>query len=252
MQVGQSTKEETVFKLAKLNNEPEIFYTVQGEGLNLGQPSIFIRTALCNLYCSWCDTPYTWNWEGTPFKHADGVKFEKKDFLIELHPLAVARTVQQYPCKNLVFTGGEPMLQQKAWVALMELLPDYHFEVETNATVSITSEFEKLVHQYNCSPKLASSGNVQAQRETKAFVEYAQNPKATFKFVVCTNKDLQDVLALATRHGIIRERILVMPEGRTPKELNEKTLWLVEQAKKEGLRFTPRLHVDIWGAKRGV
>ena len=57
-------------KLARLpGGEPEIFHTVQGEGRNTGLPSVFIRSSLCNLHCWWCDTDYTWNWEGTPFAH---------------------------------------------------------------------------------------------------------------------------------------------------------------------------------------
>lgn len=249
-----------MLKLAKLNGSPEIFFTIQGEGGNIGLPSIFVRTALCNLYCVWCDTDYTWNWEGTPFTHRNNVKYRKEDYIVEISTLAVAQAVQQWPCKNIVLSGGEPMLQQKELAQLMELLSPgghhyaqgYHFEVETNATVAILPEFDAKVDQYNCSPKLASSGNKQEHRETRFFQQYAQNPKATFKFVICTPEDLREMLAFIEKHDISRNKVLVMPEGRTLEELNSKALWLVEQAKNEGLRYTPRLHINLWGAKRGV
>lgn len=244
-------------RLAKLKDKPEIFHTVQGEGINIGVPSIFIRTSICNLHCVWCDTAYTWNWIGTKFKneHRDAPKYDIKEMIIEMSPEEVSQYIRQWPCKHLVFTGGEPMIQQKAWIELMTILRQeegWYFEVETNATLPIQPEFDELINQFNCSPKLESSGNELEIRRTKSFPMYAENPKAYFKFVITTPKDLDEVLSVIEEYKLPRQKVILMPEGRNPQELHEKALWLVEIAKQHNFRFTPRLHVDLWGALRGV
>lgn len=249
-----------ILKVAKMEcGEPEIFYTLQGEGINTGVPSIFIRLSLCNLYCVWCDTDYTWNWEGTPFVHLNDSlpqykKFKKEDMIIQMSVIQVMEYLDRWDCRRVVLTGGEPMIQQKALIQLAKLLRSegYHIEVETNATRPITPEFDELVHEYNCSPKLESSGNKEKHRLTKFFPEYVANPKTTFKYVIVTPEDLEEVLSLIERYSIPQDRVILMPEGRTREELAEKSVWLAEIAKQYNLRFTPRLQVNLWGAKRAV
>src|SRR3989338_2506535 len=99
----------------------EVFYSIQGEGLNAGKPAIFIRFGNCNLKCTWCDTKYTWD-------PAVSDNFEA--------PLErVFEEIRKYPqCKHLVITGGEPMLQQDAISAIRREFPDYYIEVETNGS----------------------------------------------------------------------------------------------------------------------
>src|SRR5215212_7889785 len=104
-------------KIAKLNNRGEIFYSIQGEGRSIGVPSVFVRTSLCNLHCIWCDTDYTWNWVGTRFPHVNDAipgyrKFDKKIWIAECPVEEVAALVQGFTGRNVVLTGGEPMLQQ--------------------------------------------------------------------------------------------------------------------------------------------
>ena len=109
-------------KLARLpDGSPEIFHTLQGEGASLGKPSVFIRSSLCNLHCQWCDTDYTWNWEGTPWKHErDGdpgyAKFRKSEQIIQRTPAEVAACAERFPCRHLVLTGGEPLLQEQEFL----------------------------------------------------------------------------------------------------------------------------------------
>ena len=255
---------ETKFKIAKMpDGKPEIFYTLQGEGLFIGLPTIFIRTSTCNLHCVWCDTFYTWNFEGTKFQkeHKDMPKVKKEDFMMDMTVLEVIKAINDAnpKCKNLVFTGGEPMIQQKAWIELMKTLrqwnftpPTWHFQVETNATMPIMPEFLELIDAINCSPKLESSGNEQFLRDTKSFPQYVATPKATFKYVIVEPKDLEEVLALITKYNIPNERVILMPEGRNPQEVMDKSIWLAEICKENGFRFSSRLHVLLWGAKRAV
>ena len=96
--------------LAQIHGQPEIFHSIQGEGVSQGTPCVFLRLAGCNLACSWCDTAYSWN--GT----VPGMR---------LAPEKAAELVLHYPCRRLVLTGGEPLIQQKA---LPALLPHLLFE----------------------------------------------------------------------------------------------------------------------------
>lgn len=244
-------------KIAKLNDKPEIFFTLQGEGKNVGVPSVFVRLTHCNLYCVWCDTDYTWNFQGTTHKHRNDLlpmyqKYRKQDLILEMQASEVADQIKQHDCRNVVITGGEPMLQQSALVEMMKLLPQHYFEVETNATMHISPEFDQLVHQYNCSPKLANSSVVKEHRRTKFFSDYAHNMKSVFKFVVSTDEDLIEVEEIVEDYEIPRGNIWLMSEGRTQDEQNDKSQWLAEIVKRRGWRFCSRLHIALWGSRRGI
>lgn len=249
-------------KLAKLNGRAEIFHTLQGEGVSTGMPAIFIRSSLCNLHCSWCDTDYTWNWKGTPWKHENDAKsgyekYDKSDWIVELSTSEVAEQVIQFPCKNLILTGGEPLLQQPAWLSLIQQLrqidPDYRVEIETNGTQLPSEAFAAQVDQWNISPKLSNSGNSPELREKENAMRFFSNhPAAWFKFVIQSVNDLEEMQQLENKYAIPRQQILLMPEGRSAEALNKKRLWLADLCRDHGYRFSDRLHIQLWGAKRGV
>jgi organic radical activating enzyme len=249
-------------KMARLNGRPEIFYSIQGEGKSIGLPSVFVRTSLCNLHCIWCDTDYTWNWVGTRNPHVHDAlpgyrKFQKKEWMVECDIAEVAQAIKAFPCKNVILTGGEPMLQQPALSALMRALrsvsTSYRFEIETNGTLKPSPEFDALIDQYNVSPKLENSNNSRKLRERPAVLRFfAQSPKANFKFVLAAENDLAEVLQLAADYKIPAEKIWLMPEATEREVLQEKRYGLVEICKQYGFRYSDRLHVQIWGSKKGV
>ena len=251
-----------ILKLARLHGRPEIFFSIQGEGKSIGTPSVFVRTSLCNLHCIWCDTDYTWNWVGTRFPHVNDAKpgyqkFEKKKWIAECKAVALAEAVAVYDCKNVILTGGEPMLQQPALTELMSALrsksADYRFEVETNGTLVPTAEFDATIDQYNVSPKLENSGNSRRLREKPApYRFFAHSPTANFKFVIAEKNDLDEVLELLKTYAIPSEKVWLMPEGTSAKVLAKRRKWLVEVCKMHGFRYSDRLHVQIWGSKKGV
>ena len=249
-------------KLARLNGAPEIFFSIQGEGKSIGVPSVFVRTTRCNLHCVWCDTDYTWNWTGTQFEHENDKvpgyqKFEKKDWILECLVENIVANIRSYNCRNVILTGGEPMLQQPGLTALMDLLRKsdaaFRFETETNGTLLPKQEFDHAIDQYNVSPKLDNSGNSQKLRENpKAMTALAQNPKSNFKFVLTNPIDLEEILRLKERYHIEAEKIWLMPEGTSAAQLAQRREWLVEICKQHNFRYSDRLHVQIWGAKKGV
>jgi len=249
-------------KLAKLGEGPEIFHTIQGEGVGVGLPAVFIRSSLCNLHCIWCDTDHTWNFEGTPWPHEkDAVpgyaKHRKVDVIVEMDPVTAAERVMAYPCDRTVITGGEPLLQEREFLEMVRHIrasrPAHAFEVETNGTRIPSPEFHEAVDQFNVSPKLANASMPESLRlQPAALAFFARSPKAWFKFVVATPADLKEVEQVMATGGIQRERVLLMPEGRTAPELDKSAPWLADVCRDHGFRFCDRLHIRIWGDKRGV
>jgi organic radical activating enzyme len=230
--------------------EPEIFASIQGEGVTCGVPSVFVRLALCNLGCTWCDTAYTWDW----------AQFDRK---AEIVTLDVADVLHRATCQgggsasgthNVVITGGEPLLQQSGLAPLATALraAGLRVEVETNGTIQPAPQLAEHVDQWNVSPKLTTSGNRPELREVPdALSWFAECPVAYFKFVVVEPADVDEVASLASRYGIPNERVLLMPEGTSPETLAARAAWLVPRCQELGYRFGTRLHIVLWGNQRG-
>ena len=249
-------------KLARFGDGAEIFHTLQGEGVAMGAPAVFVRLSLCNLHCVWCDTDHTWNFEGTPWKHEkDAIqgyaKHRKEDVIIEMGVGEIAGKVRGFGCRRVVLTGGEPLLQEDGLVELMVALredgEEWFFEVETNGTKMPGDGFLGAVGQMNVSPKLANSGmGAELRLKPGVLAGLAGTGKAWFKFVVQGEQDIAEILELLETAGIPGERVILMPEGRTVEELDKIAGWLAERCRDLGFRFSDRLHVRLWGDKRGV
>lgn len=249
-------------KLARLGDGAEIFHTLQGEGVGVGAPAVFVRLSLCNLHCVWCDTDHTWNFEGTPWKHEKDVesgysKFKKSDAIIEMSVAEVAAVVRGFPCRRVVLTGGEPLLHEGELVELMGKLREdgqqWFFEIETNGTRLPGEAFLAAIDQLNVSAKLANSGVAESLRKKPEVLrELAMSGKAWFKFVVQGEADIAEIYELVAEAGIPEERLVLMPEGRTVAELDKTATWLAEKCRDLGVRFSDRLHIRLWGDKRGV
>jgi len=251
-----------MIKMANFNGAPEIFHSFQGEGKSTGTPSVFIRLSLCNLYCRWCDTDYTWNWENTQFEHIydntpNYSKYIKSKEILLVSNNDIVANVSSYNCNNIILTGGEPMVQQKDLISLLELFKDtsnhYTFEVETNGTIIPLDGFERHIDQFNVSIKLSNSGVKYGDRiNSKAIQSFASNPNANFKFVLDEQKDLDEVIQLIETYSIPTESIYIMPQGITSDELTEKKEWIERLCKEYGFTSTDRLHIHQYGSKRGV
>jgi organic radical activating enzyme len=223
----------------------EIFSSIQGEGLNAGKHAVFLRMALCNLACEWCDTKYTWDWKN--YDYANEVK--------EMSVGQVKADLLKRGVKHLVLTGGEPMLQQGELLPLLQSLKTTGFfiEVETNGTLTPTGEMIEVVDQWNVSPKLENSGNSSSSREKQeCYRFFKQLQNALFKYVICTREDLEEVETLAKRHGIPDGKIMLMPQARTREDLVERTGWLQDESSRRNYLFSTRLQVELWGDRRGV
>lgn len=223
---------------------PEIFASVQGEGTSVGVPSTFVRLAVCNLRCRWCDTAYTWDWS----------RYRREEQTLRLGAEAVLERVTALPPRNVVLTGGEPLVQRRALAALARGLRarGFRVEVETNGTIA-PGELAGAVDQWNVSPKLAHSGNEGLRRLNPAVLQaFGALPEAYFKFVVRSPGDIVEAAAVAAAACVPAARVVLMPEGRTRTEIEGRMAWLAGECVARGYRLSTRLHVLVWGDRRGV
>jgi 7-carboxy-7-deazaguanine synthase len=249
----------------------EIFKSVQGEGACLGAPTVFLRLAVCNLHCWYCDTKYTWMYSAKTLKEVKrdmsrlGIEREPGDLKVytlsqearSLHVKEALDKILEYGMDHLVLTGGEPLLQQQPLTSLLlklkEARRNYFVEIETNGSVRASEALLGLVDQWNVSPKLESSGNSNFSREKKECMKaFGSLGNSYFKFVVQTKDDLDEVESLVRRYSIKPSKIILMPEGTEAAILRERTIWLSEICESRGYRLTPRLHILLWGNKRGT
>jgi len=227
------------------DGSPEIFYSIQGEGLNAGKPAVFLRLALCNLACSWCDTKYTWDWQ----------QYNPEEHIVEVPIDEVYQQILKYGCTYLVVTGGEPMLQQKQFTPLLSYLKkeNFHIEIETNGTIIPNPEVSASVDHWSVSPKLQNSGNLSFSREIPETYQFFTNTASChFKYVIQDEDDFLEVQNNIQKYRIARERIYLMPEAQNIERLLEKSKWLVEICKSHKYLFSTRLQILLWGNRRGV
>jgi 7-carboxy-7-deazaguanine synthase len=221
----------------------EIFYSLQGEGIDAGKPAVFIRTALCNLSCNWCDTKYTWDWN-----HYSYDKEVKEMTLTEIY-----EQITRFNTRHCIITGGEPLIQQRKLVPLLHDLKgrDYFVEIETNGTILPSDGIEKLVDRWNVSPKLQNSSISKDKREVEDCLSYfGNNAKAYMKFVICSPSDLTEVKNLIEKYMIKTQRVILMPEGISSEEVIEKSRWLAQICMNNGYILSLRLHTLLWSGMR--
>jgi 7-carboxy-7-deazaguanine synthase len=221
----------------------EFFQSIQGEGEFAGTPSIFVRTTGCNLRCWFCDTPYTsWAPEGThePWQQ-------------------IAERILDCDCRHVVVTGGEPMLQPDI-VPLTECL--------ARAGRLVTIETAGTVHRpahaalMSISPKRPNStpsdaiwsGRHEALRDrTDVVTRMTREYRYQLKYVIDSPADVADVDGhVAQIGGIASERVFLMPQGTDADQLREKTRWLRDEAARRGYSVSPRLHIELFGNRRGT
>jgi organic radical activating enzyme len=226
---------------------PEIFATVQGEGISAGVPSVFVRLAECNLRCTWCDTKYTWDWANHD-RATETIELAIDD--VAARALAEAGA----GVRNAVFTGGEPLLQQDELAGLGAALRvrGFRIEIETNGTIVPSTAMADVVDQWNVSPKLASSGNTErARHRPNALAWFAERPSAVFKIVQTSEADFAETSELVAALGVPKNRIVLMPEGTDPTTIAERSRALADTCRQNGYRLGTRLHVFLWGQERG-
>jgi len=212
----------------------EVFVSVQGEGVTAGLPSAFVRLQGCSVGCRWCDTKYSWATEGGQETTLD----------------RILETISEAAVENVVVTGGEP-LENPAFAGLVNGLKSkrHRVEVETAGTRSPQGVF---VDQWNVSLKLEHSNVTTEKRLNPDAIRVFRDLGAWFKFVVATERDIDEVMAIQTTYCLPSKQILLMPLGMQRDEQLGRMPLVMEWCRRYGFRFSPRLHILAWGPKRGV
>jgi len=230
----------------------ERFVSIQGEGASVGEPAAFVRLARCNLACSWCDTPYSWDFERYSFEEEveTTTALEVAEWLVDNAP------------GRVIWTGGEPLVQQKALVKAIGALDERRrargarldvLEVETNGTVPPLPALLERIDQWNVSPKLQGSGEPEDRRiVAPVLATFAATGRAYFKFVLADEADEREALDWIERLDLPRERVLLMPAAATLDQLRERSPWVAAAALRARLRFSGRLHLELFGGRRGT
>lgn len=232
----------------------ETFLSIQGEGRYSGHPSYFARTSGCNLRCWFCDTPYTsWKPEGRPWTP---------------HELAVDYFDHGAP-EHVVVTGGEPMVWRDQVAQFLHEVRSRcrQATIETNGTFAPFGPMPVPV-LYSVSPKLASSFPGSADpAELERHAEGLKRAQATYrlyaspkvdtqwKFVVCPDRlatDLLEVRSFVADVGVAWRNVYLMPESRHAEEACHRAALLAPHCIELGCNLTLRVHVAMWGDRRGV
>lgn len=232
----------------------EIFHSIQGEGLLLGVPSVFVRTSGCNLRCRWCDTPYaSWNPEGN-----------------EMSLEEILLRIRGYDCHHVVLTGGEPMVASGLRELAAALRAEgKHITIETAATVTPHADGRAIPFDLgSLSPKLANSTpdaeiagpwrerHEKTRMRPELIRQWLEAGPCQLKFVVSQVEDLPEIEELLNEVGAVagftKDRVLLMPEGTDVETLRERGPLLAEICLEHGFRFAPRIHVELFGNTRGT
>lgn len=264
--------------------------TFQGEGKLIGTPCLFIRTSACNLRCAWfghygkgspCDTPYS--------SHKPEKNQMEVDDIVKI---VVENTKDQNIKYVVISGGEPTMQDEPLAELCAKLHDlGYHITIETNGTIYENS-FAKWVDLFSISPKLSSSvphaahlvdtgiaysekwantherlrinidaiqGFIDQVYYGDQVVEQDYNLRSTrydfqLKFVVSCPEDIVEIERdfLSKLKGVKPDDVVLMPEGVTAEDLMSKTKWVSEAALARGWRFTPRLHVMMFGKNRFV
>lgn len=226
----------------------EIYPCIQGEGARAGIPSILVRTLGCNLRCAWCDTPYTsWKPEAGKYRDEDLLPF-----------------IEKFPeINDVIISGGEPAIYPgiEALISLCKANRKI-VTVETNGTRLLPVPAMRMVDLVSLSPKLTNSspaGTPWEERHNsdrlhpgilRSWIAEAKDYQV--KFVVKSPEDVEEITRLVAVLDIPKTKVFLMPEGATREQLREKRIWLAGLCLSKGYRYCERIHIVIYGDKRGV
>lgn len=252
----------------------ELYPAIQGEGPNLGRPSMFLRLRRCNLACVWCDSKQTWD-----KNHPDFETYRTMPPAFLARDLWEVGTMngRRLPPLGLVITGGEPLIWQRLLPEVIDRYQelvgqDLAVEVETNGMIEPSNEMLDRCH-FNVSPKLESAGNehiTQARLHNADAARSYLEEDAIFKLVVgevdeltckvyiswlvtvAKTVDLGGGVKMTPEDwkAYVLQRVYLMPEGLTQIDLCKNQGRVLELAEELGVNATTRMHIIAYNDER--
>jgi 7-carboxy-7-deazaguanine synthase len=230
------------------------FYTIEGEGEYVGQPSVFMRLFGCNLSCKafasessphGCDSFVSWTKKNKYTFDEMFSFYEKNNFIEHLKKRAIWK-----------ITGGEPTLRQKPLLEFVNNFRDrYGFvpriDFETNATITPDNRWvEEFNATFTTSPKLTTNGDPEEKTYNPEALRWHVKHGSGFKFVITSDRDIEEIWRkyIEDKEGINvpLNRVWFMPCCGSRKEHIERAPAVAEYAKAMHVNFSPRLHLLVW------
>lgn len=199
-----------------------IFESLQGEGLTIGAPTVFIRTSGCPLRCTYCDTPQA-------FEQGEQMDIE-----------TILSKVAKLGCRHVCLTGGEPLAQKESLRLLDRLLDQgYHVVLETNGAMPLDD--------LPCTENLTISMDIKCPSSGESSKMIFKNiellgPTDQLKFIISDDVDFDYAKEIIAEYGPKCEVILTPVGGKNLKSIAEKVL-----KEHMNVRVLPQLHKFIWG-----
>ena len=208
-------------------NINEIFYSLQGEGALVGLPTVFIRTAGCNLRCTYCDTTYAYD--------------EGKEITVD----QILRIIQSYKCSSVCITGGEPLLQKDLMTLLTALVrKHYNICIETNGSKSVKKISGKKNVMISLDIKCPSS-RMHKRMNFSNIKLLSKNDQ--LKFIIKRKEDYDYAKHIITTYEPCCMVFLQPVWGTDPRRL---AAWILHD--KLSVRLGLQLHKILWDEKKGV
>jgi 7-carboxy-7-deazaguanine synthase len=206
----------------------EIFFSIQGEGTRAGRPCVFVRFTGCDLRCVYCDTAYAFH-GGTDMTRAE-----------------ILESVARYPCRFVLLTGGEPMLQRELPDLAQDLLArGYEVAVETHGQRPLDALPRQAIRIVDV--KTPASGEVATDF---GYLDRLA-PHDEVKFVVCSEEDFRWSADVVRRHRLEGRTAVLFSPSWGQVALRDLARWILDS----GLdaRMSIQIHKVIWGPDvRGV
>jgi 6-pyruvoyltetrahydropterin 2'-reductase len=236
-------------------SDDKIFYTIEGEGEYIGQRSLFMRMAMCNLTCigfasedspHGCDSFISWSIKNKMTFNEIFQMMEDNNWIEKLEKGTIWK-----------LTGGEPLIQQKQLLKLVEaFIEKYDFtpkiDFETNATLMPSPRWkEEFDATFTTSPKLTTNGDPENKTYKPEVLKYHKEINSGFKFVI--NDPAEDIKEIWSKYvedtegiNVSLDRIWFMPCAGSRVEHIANAEAVVEYAKLMHVHFSPRLHLLVW------